>query len=96
LEVTSPGLERRLRTPEHFRRALGAEVAVRTHAGAPGERRARGILVAATDDGVTVRTDDGGERHLAYDDVERARTVFEWAPAARASKAGPQRKARAS
>jgi ribosome maturation factor RimP len=80
LEVTSPGLERRLRTPEHFVRAIGSEVSVKTTTEVEGERRFKGTLVAADDDGVTVRTDDV-EHRLAHDQIERARTVFEWGPA---------------
>jgi len=81
LEVTSPGLERPLRTPAHFRRAVGHAVAVRTLADVAGERRVHGTLLSADDEGVTVgmvEGSDGGERHLRYTDIERARTVFEW------------------
>ena len=39
LEVSSPGLERPLRTPAHFSRAIGSEVSVKTVAGTDGERR---------------------------------------------------------
>jgi len=79
LEVSSPGLERRLRTPAHFSAALGKKVRVRTVAGTEGERRVEGTLTAADDDGVTVDT-GGGERRIAFDEVERAKTVFEWGP----------------
>jgi len=81
LEVTSPGLERALRTPAHFQRSVGAQVALRTHPHVEGERRAQGVLTAADDTTVTVLavTDAGPvERRLAYDDIERAKTVFEW------------------
>jgi ribosome maturation factor RimP len=85
LEVTSPGLERRLRTPGHFARAVGETVKVKLLAGAEDDRRVAGLLAAVDDDGITVRTgldDDGApvERHLAYADIDRARTVFEWGP----------------
>jgi ribosome maturation factor RimP len=85
LEVTSPGLERRLRTPQHFVRAVGEAVKVKLLAGADDDRRVAGLLTAADDDGITVRTgqgDDGVpvERRLAYADIDRARTVFEWGP----------------
>lgn len=79
LEVSSPGLERKLRTPEHFAAALGKRVRVRTVAGTEGERRVEGELTAADGDAVTVATPEG-ERRIAYDEVERARTVFEWGP----------------
>jgi ribosome maturation factor RimP len=83
LEVSSPGLERSLRTPAHFRRAVGSTVRIKTRAGVEGDRRIDGALVAADDDGVTVAlaAPASGERHVRYDDIERARTVFEWGPA---------------
>ncbi len=90
LEVSSPGLERPLRTPVHFQRALGAKVAVRTRPGVEGERRVSGLLRGADDDGIVVEIDEAhaielgsAERRLRYDEIERARTVFEWGPAPR-------------
>jgi ribosome maturation factor RimP len=86
LEVTSPRLERKLRRPEHFERAVGETVKIRIVAGVGDERRVEGQLVGADTTGVTVRTGVAGdgtalERRLGYDDIERARTVFEWGPA---------------
>lgn len=84
LEVSTPGLERKLRTPAHFRRVIGDQVLVRTVAGTEGERRIRGTLVAADDDGITVRVGEGDDaplRTVAHHEIERARTVFEWGPA---------------
>jgi ribosome maturation factor RimP len=93
LEVTSPGLERALRRPEHFERAVGEMVKVRTLPG-HDERRVSGELTAADATGVTIRTglDDEGrpvEHRLAYDEIERARTVFEWGPATPRTDARP-------
>ncbi len=79
LEVSSPGLERRLRRPEHFRRFVGQLVALRTMPGVEGERRLEGEIVAADDRGVVVTAPglpDG--RRLAYGDIERAHTIFDW------------------
>lgn len=82
LEVTSPGLERTLRTPAHFAGAQGATVAVRTLPHVAGDRRAQGTLVESDDEGFVVRDPDtDADRRLRYDEVERARTVFEWGPA---------------
>lgn len=94
LEVGSPGLERVLRTPDHFRGAIGESVTVRTAPDTEGDRRVRGTITAADDDGFTVRIEDeknqptGDERTLAYDEVERARTTFSWGPT---SKPGAQK-----
>ena len=46
LEVSSPGLERRLRSPSHFVRYVGEEVAVRTAEAVDGRRRFRGTLTS--------------------------------------------------
>ena len=56
LEVSSPGLERPLRTPAHFLRAVGQQVAVRTHPGVEGERRVTGLLTSADDSGIVITT----------------------------------------
>jgi ribosome maturation factor RimP len=78
LEVSSPGLERPLRTPAHFARSIGDKVRVKALAGTEGERRFEGVLVEADDDSFTVEEDGGTLRALGYHEVERARTVFEW------------------
>jgi ribosome maturation factor RimP len=89
LEVSSPGIERPLRTPAHFRRFVGTEVAVKLRAGVEGERRLAGVLEEADDDGVVV-----GGRRVAYTDIDKARTVFVWPPASQ--KAPQKRMGRAS
>jgi ribosome maturation factor RimP len=86
LEVSSPGLERPLRTPTHFERAIGADVALKVKPGAAdsgnSDRRVEGVLESADDEGVVV----GGTR-LAYSDIQSARTKFVWpAPKQKAGK----------
>jgi ribosome maturation factor RimP len=80
LEVSSPGLERRLRTPGHFARAVGETVTVRVLPGTAAERRLHGRLVTADADGIVVEGPEvpGGSASLGYAQIERARTVFEW------------------
>lgn len=95
LEVSSPGLERPLRTPVHYSRSVGELVSIKTRAGLEGERRFKGTIVASDDDGVDVLlegADPGSTRHLAYEDIERARTIFEWGPAPKPGgpKPGPE------
>lgn len=102
VEVTSPGLERPLRTVEHFAGAVGETVTVRTQPGVEGERRIRGTISAADDDGFTVVVDDTAaddpdhERRLSYDDIERARTTFQWGPAPKPGTSPKNKKARST
>jgi ribosome maturation factor RimP len=88
LTVSSPGLERRLRTPAHFARAVGETVTVRVDAGTADVRRITGTLESADETGCTVVGPDvpDGEVRISYDQIERARTVFEWGPAPRRAK----------
>lgn len=90
LEVSSPGLERPLRTPAHFADAIGLTVSVKTNARVDGERRIKGELAAADDEGITI-----GDLTLRYDDIEKARTVFEWGPAPKPGKTKPAAKTKA-
>jgi len=83
LEVGSPGLERPLRTPAHYAGAVGTTVKVKTRPGVEGDRRAEGTVVAADDTSVTIRTVEGDDRTIPFDDIERARTTFEWGSAAK-------------
>lgn len=94
LEVSSPGLERPLRTPDHFRRFVGTSISVKTIPTTEGERRFEGRLDAADadlDGAITV-----AGRAIPYADIERARTVFVWGPQPKpgtGSKPGKARKA---
>lgn len=86
LEVTSPGLERTLRLPEHFRREVGKTVAIRLRDTTNEARRVQGVLVAADDTTCTVRAEDPAadgsfpERVVPLDQIDRAKTVFVWGP----------------
>jgi ribosome maturation factor RimP len=91
LEVSSPGVERPLRTPRHFERAVGETVTIRTTTGSKGERRVTGRLVSADAEGFVLEGDDlpEGGRHFSYAEVERARTVFQWGGKPRPSDGRP-------
>ena len=91
LEVTSPGLERTLRRPWHFQREVGKTVNIRRRDVEAGQRRLTGILVGADETTCTVLTEDG-ERTVPLDQIDRARTVFEWGPTPKSGgKAGGSR-----
>jgi ribosome maturation factor RimP len=79
LEVTSPGVERALRTPEHFAAVVGAQVRLKTRPGSGLDRRIAGELISANATSVRVHSDDGVDVDVPIDDITRARTHFEWA-----------------
>ncbi len=76
LEVSSPGLERKLRRPAHYRKSVGREVVVKT---ARAEHRVtfRGTLTDADESRFTVDAEQGPIT-VSYDDVVSAKTVFRW------------------
>lgn len=72
LEVTTPGIERPLRRPQDFRRAIGERVLVKTDEGV-----LEGELRAAEDDEIRIAADEG-ERRVTLDEVAAAKTVVDW------------------
>jgi ribosome maturation factor RimP len=79
LEVSSPGIDRPLRTPAHFRRFVGAEVKIALVVPLVGTDRKnfKGELTAAADDHVTVNV-DGQPFQLPLADVDTAKLVPDW------------------
>jgi ribosome maturation factor RimP len=74
LEVSSPGPERPLSKPDHFRRYVGRRARVRTRGSHDGHRSFTGELLGATDDAVTVAADTGVVS-IAYADIQRSNLV---------------------
>ena len=70
VEVSSPGLDRPLRTREHFAGAVGSRVKVRT-----AGKKLRGEVVSAGENSVIVAAADGGEIHIPYRDIVRANLI---------------------
>jgi ribosome maturation factor RimP len=85
LEVSSPGLERSLRTPAHFRGAVGTPISLKVRSADGTTRRSPARLVGADDEGIDVEIDGARER-VGYDGIVQARTVFEWGPAPKPGK----------
>jgi ribosome maturation factor RimP len=111
LEVTSPGLERTLRTPAHFRREVGKTVAIRLRdMGVGADRRVQGELIAADDNGCTIRIvpeapagskksavlAEPQDRTINYSQIDRAKTVFVWGPAPKPGKQPAHKPAKAA
>ena len=87
IEVSSPGVERPLRTLEHFAGAIGSEVSVKAPGPEGAMERLRGVLTGADADAdtITIRL-EGGDREIAIDTIDQARTVFDWSPAPKPGK----------
>jgi len=76
LEVSSPGLQRPLTKPDHFRRYLGRRARVRTRDARDGHRSFTGELVGASDAEITIAAPTGGVA-IPYGDITRSNLVEE-------------------
>jgi ribosome maturation factor RimP len=78
LEVSSPGLDRRLRTPTHYAAVVGRQVVVTLDAPRDGRRNFRGELAAADDESVSLSLTEGGEVSLPLTDIATAHVVYDF------------------
>ena len=76
LEVSSPGLERPLRTPDHWRRFIGRQARIRA-AMLSGKTRLE-IVAVPDEEHVVLRRDDGSELTVAFEDIRDAVLVVDW------------------
>jgi ribosome maturation factor RimP len=96
LEVSSPGLERSLRTPDQYRRYIGTEITVKTVAPIAGARRHHGTLSSVQEHSIQLHPTDAPEGppvELRLDQIDRARTVLTWGSASAPAGARGQAKA---
>jgi ribosome maturation factor RimP len=77
VDVSSPGLERPLRRPQHFAGAVGRRVALRTAEQISGRSRFKGTIAAAGADSLTLEVADGERQLIPYDAVVRANLIDE-------------------
>ena len=76
VEVSSPGVERPLRRREHFERALGRRVTLRTAGDIGGRKRFRGQVVGAGERAVRLAV-DGNEVDIPYEQIVRGNLIDE-------------------
>ena len=76
IDVSSPGLERPLRTPAHFERVVGRKVALRTSTDIEGRKRFKGEVVDANPAAIRVSA-DGNEYEIPYDSIVRGNLIEE-------------------
>ena len=74
LEVSSPGLDRPLKRIEDFTRFAGREASVKLKLPVDGRRRFEG-RIAGIEEGRVVLEIEGERRHIAFEDIDRARLV---------------------
>ena len=90
LEVTSPGLERQPAHAPPLRPGRGRDRQGQAHARRPGTPEAASAGSRARSPRPTTTASrcapESGDERLAYDDIERAHTVFEWGPAPKPGK----------
>jgi ribosome maturation factor RimP len=77
VDVSSPGLERPLRTPAHFRNAVGRKVAIRTDTDINGRKKFRGTVAAADPKELALAGADGERMSIPYDAIVRGNLVDE-------------------
>jgi ribosome maturation factor RimP len=72
IEVSSPGIERPLTKPEHFRRFVGHEAKVKTSEPLDGRRNFTGVIDRTGDDAFVLKLSEGAEVELSFGSVSRA------------------------
>ena len=73
LEVSSPGIERKLSKPVHFKNAIGEKLKLKLIGG----NQLNGVLKSADDEGIMLEMKEG-EENVAYGGIKTARTYFDW------------------
>jgi ribosome maturation factor RimP len=77
VDVSSPGLERPLRKPAHFRNAVGHRVSVRTSDEIAGRKRFNGTVTAANNDALVLGVADGEHVDIPYASIVRGNLIDE-------------------
>lgn len=78
LEVSSPGIERPLRTLEHFRKVLGQEIQLVLTEKVDGRKKGQGKLESITDAGSLLIDLDSNKWSCPIDLLNRANLVYDW------------------
>jgi ribosome maturation factor RimP len=78
LEVSSPGVERRLSKPSHFDLCRGQKARLQLKEPVEGQRRWEGVLQGMDEDRVVLETGSGKTIRVRMDLIEKANLQFEW------------------
>ncbi|MCK9336463.1 MAG: ribosome maturation factor RimP [Arcobacteraceae bacterium] len=75
LEVSSPGIERKLKNPKHFKSSIGELVEIKDF----DKKRTKGKIISADDEKVTIElVSDESSQSFMYSDISQAKTYFQW------------------
>lgn len=74
LEVSSPGIERKLKTLEHFAQSVGEKVSLSTLS----KEKFEGEMVGVENDEIILKTKENGEQRIPFRSISKAKTYFEW------------------
>ncbi|HZF71350.1 ribosome maturation factor RimP [Sulfuricurvum sp.] len=74
LEVSSPGIERKLKTLDHFAQSVGEKVALSTI----GKEKFEGEMIGVENDEIILKTKENGEQRIPFRSISKAKTYFEW------------------
>jgi len=78
LEVSSPGVERKLSKPRDFERFVGQKVKIALKEPIDNQRKWEGALIAFVEGVITLRTASGKDLTFSLDQVTQANLKFEW------------------
>lgn len=73
LEVSSPGIERKLTKPVHFQNAIGEKLKLKI----VGGEKLKGVLKSADSDSIVIETKEG-EKSFSYGELGTVKTYFDW------------------
>jgi len=74
MEVSSPGIERKLTKSNHFKASIGEKIKTKAF----GEGKLKGTLINADDEGFTLEDNKGEAKTYKYSDVGTTKTYYEW------------------
>jgi ribosome maturation factor RimP len=75
LEVSSPGIERKLKTLDHFKASIGENVKIKEYS----TQTLKGLLLDVQDDGtITIEDEDNDKQTINFDDILSSATYFQW------------------
>lgn len=73
LEVSSPGIERKLKKPQHYAASIGEKIKLKDF----DKNIIKGELISTNDEEIKIKTEHG-EEIITYDEISSASTYFEW------------------